>query len=49
MPEAPTVARPAQIKPQAGAVVPVKSASDYAALPKGTQYQAPDGSIRVKQ
>ncbi len=31
-----------------GAVVPIKSEADYAALPSGTPFIAPDGSHRVK-
>ena len=38
----------AEASPQAAAPVTVSSPADLAALPKGTQYRAPDGTIWIK-
>jgi hypothetical protein len=42
-------AKPPQQQQQQGPPQPVKTQQDYQALPLGTRYTAPDGSVRIKQ
>lgn len=46
---APTGAPAPQAGPANSGPVKITSQSEYSALPKGTRYTAPDGSVRIKQ